>query len=193
MVRNLWLSFCIAIPLLAQPAVRRSEIDIPAGTALRVRLNQSISTDRQRSGDHFSATLEAPVVVQGQTLIPRGAQLRGIVREARPSGRLKGRAVLTLALESVDLHGRPVAIHTGSATRVSGSHKKRNLATMGGGAGTGAIIGALAGGGAGAAIGAGAGAAAGFTGAVITGKKQVRIPAEAVMTFRLQRAVRVGG
>jgi hypothetical protein len=60
---------------------------------------------------------------------------------------------------------------------------------IGGGSGLGALIGGLAGGGRGALIGAGAGAGAGAAGAAFTGKKQVSIPAETVLTFRLDEGV----
>ena len=98
-----------------------------------------------------------------------------------------------LALENVDVAGRKLTLHTASNTRISGGHKKRNSWWTGGGAGTGALIGALAGGGAGAAIGAGSGAAAGIAGAAVTGRKQVHLPAETVLGFRLQQPVRVRG
>ncbi|MGD0497425.1 MAG: hypothetical protein ABSC23_03210 [Bryobacteraceae bacterium] len=179
-------------PETANPAQVQTQVPaivIPAGTPIRVRLNTSISTRYNRPGDRFDATLEAPLMADGTIAAPRGAQVYGIVREARPSGRIKGRAVLVLGLESIDVYGRKVPIQTVSQTRVSGRHLRRNAILAGGGAGTGALIGALAGGGVGAAIGAGAGAAAGFTGAVITGKKEVHIPAETTMSFRLEHAL----
>jgi hypothetical protein len=162
---------------------------LPQGTLLHVRINESVSTSRNRPGDHFDAMLTAPLVADGRTVVPEGTIIRGTVREAKPSGRFKGRAVLVLALDSMQLNGRNISIDTASQARTSGNHKKRNLLWLGGGAGSGATIGAIAAGGTGAAIGAGAGAAAGFTGALITGKKNVRIPAETRMTFRLARPV----
>jgi hypothetical protein len=132
-------------------------------------------------------------MINGLEAAPRGAEVGGIVRESKPSGRLKGRAELMIAIDSIVVDGRRVDIQTRGDVRESGRHRKRNLFLIGGGTGTGAAIGALAGGGAGAAIGAGAGAAAGLTGAVITGKKQVRIPAETVMTFRLSEPATLRG
>jgi hypothetical protein len=164
---------------------------IPAGTVLRVRLNQALGTDVSHPGQYFGATLTEPLEINGRTLIPRGAAVQGIVREAARSGRLKGQAVLVLALENVDVAGRKVPLHTVSNTRISAGHKKRNGWWAGGGAGTGALIGALAGGGAGAAIGAGSGAAAGLAGAAITGRKQIHVPAETLLSFRLDQPVRV--
>jgi hypothetical protein len=169
----------------APAAPVQETLTVPAGTTLQVRLNESLGTRSNRPGDRFDGTLEAPLIANGRVAAARGAEVFGVIRESAPSGRLKGRAVLMVGLESISVNGRQVPIRTDSQVRTSARHRKRNLILMGGGAGTGAMIGALAGGGVGAAIGAGAGAAAGFTGAVITGKKQVSIPAETVLNFRL--------
>lgn len=165
---------------------RPTPLIIPEGTPLAVRLNQSVSTKINRPGEHFSATLASPIIVDGKTLLKSGTQVMGTVRESAPSGRLKGRAILTLALTSVDTEKRAIPITTTSRTSASGGHKKRNWAWIGGGSGTGALIGALAGGGAGAAIGAGSGAAAGLATAAFTGRQHVGIPAETLLTFRLR-------
>jgi hypothetical protein len=113
------------------------------------------------------------------------------VDTSKASGRLKGRAAMTLELDSFELNGRKYQISTSHASRVSGNHKRRNIVAIGGGAGAGAGIGALAGGPAGALIGAGAGAGAGTLGAVFTGKKQVSIPVETRLSFELRRPVQL--
>jgi hypothetical protein len=117
----------------------------------------------------------------------------GRVTEAKKSGRLKGRAVIGLTLVSFQLDGATYPIETRMQARGSGSHKKRNVAFVGGGAGAGAAVGGIASGGAGALIGAGAGAAAGGVTAFITGQKNVRLPAETPLTFSLQHGVAVRG
>lgn len=162
-----------------------------AGTALRVRLNNSLDTARFRPGDRFTGVLASPVAVQGRTLIQRGANVEGIVRTSSPSGRFKGRAVLGIAIDRVEIDGAMMRVVTDSVVRSSGAHKKRNFTIIGGGAGLGALIGGLAAGGRGALIGAGAGAATGSAGAALTGRKQVRIPAESVLVFRLRQALTV--
>jgi hypothetical protein len=168
-------------PVLAQVP----DIVIPAGTLLRVRLDHALSTVGNRSGDRFTGSLAEPVAPGGQTALPRGAAVTGLVRQSAPSGRLKGRAVLALAADSVELDGRIYGLATSPVVRTSDGHKKRNWTILGGGSGAGALIGGLAGGWSGAAIGAGAGAAAGTAGAALSGRKQVGLPAESVVTFRL--------
>lgn len=160
-------------------------IEIPAGTTFEARIDQTLSTRRSRAGEHFHASLAAPMVVDGREVISQGAPMDGTVIMCRPSGRFKGRGEIAFRLDSIEYRGQQVPIQTSLDARVSGAHKKADILFIGGGAGTGAAIGAMAGGGPGAAIGAGAGAGAGFVGAVITGKKHVVIPAEMVFTFHL--------
>lgn len=164
---------------------------VPEGTALRVRLDHSVSTASHRAGDRFTATLAEPVRDGERIVIPKGARVTGRIIQSAPSGRLSGRAVLSLKPERAEWGGHSVELDSRGWSRTSAAHRRRNLTWMGGGSGTGALIGALAGGGAGAAIGAGAGAAAGLAGAAVTGRRQVSVPAETLLTFRLRAPVQV--
>ena len=169
--------------------VGSSTISIPAGTRFEVRLEETIDTKRNQPGDHFDATLANAIVVDQQTLVPRGTRFRGHLIESRPSGRLKGHAELSLSLDSFELNGSRYDIKTTHVARASGGHKKRNWFLIGGGSGLGTTLGAIAGGPAGALIGAGAGAGAGTAGAVFTGKKNVRLPVETELAFTLRQSV----
>lgn len=175
----------------AQPPAQQTqpEITIPTGTTIRVRLNETLDTRRNRSGDRFTASLVAPVQEGGRVLVPKGTVFTGHVTISAPSGRMKGRAVMGLTLDSFEVNGARYPVVTSKTSRVSAAHKKRNLVLIGGGSGLGALIGGLAGGGKGAAIGAGAGAAAGTAGAAATGKEQVAVPAETLLTFKLEENV----
>jgi hypothetical protein len=164
---------------------------VPAGTAIKVRLNSSLDTGRSRPGDGFTGVVEIPIVVDGMVVVPKGANVEGVVRSSKSSGRLKGRAYLSIGLDAIDIGGSALHIATDSIGASSGGHKKRNLTLIGGGSGVGALIGGLAGGGGGALIGAGAGAAAGTAGAVITGRKQAHIAAESVVTFHLRQPLQI--
>jgi hypothetical protein len=168
---------------------REETVVIPAGTRIRVRLAQTLDTKRTPPGAPFAATLDDPIVVGSQVVVPRGTPFEGVVVESKSSGRFRGRAMLEVTLRSFRMHGATYRIATAPDARVSGNHRKRNLALMGGGPSAGAGIGALAGGGAGALIGAGIGAAAGTTTAFITGKKNVTLPVETPLIFSLRSGV----
>jgi len=155
---------------------------IPAGTNVSVRLGQTISSDKARSGDIWTGTLHHSVVVGSKVIAKRGAPVQGKVVEAKASGRLSGTALIELQITSIN--GIPVISDTYSSQ--GGSHKGRDVKAAGGGAVAGAIIGALAGGGKGAAIGAGAGAAAGTAGAAATGKKDISFPVETILEFTIR-------
>jgi hypothetical protein len=164
---------------------------IPAGTRLRVRLSQTLDTKYSRPGATFAATLDDPIVVGNRVVIPKGTPFTGSVLESKRSGRFRGRARLEITLRTFRLKGVTYHLATAPDTRVSKSHKKRNLGLMGGGTAVGAGIGALAAGGTGALIGAGAGAAAGTTTAFFTGRKNVTLPVETPMVFRMRSSVAV--
>jgi len=177
--------------LLARIFQVTKPVSVPEGTQLDVVLNQSISTAANRSGDPFQATLAAPVVVDDKTVIPKDALVTGHIVDARPSGHLKGVPRLELTLDSVQVSGETYGIATGDFGRTGKNHNKRNGILIGGGAGLGAIIGGVAGGGVGALIGSSVGAGAGTAGAAFTGKKDIRVPAETRVSFRLARPVTI--
>jgi hypothetical protein len=129
--------------------------------------------------------MDQPVMVDGQTVIPRGADAVVKLVDAKDSGKLTGHADLTLSLQSVSINGHFVDINTQSINKESASQGEKTAKVAGGTAVAGAVIGAIAGGGKGAAIGAGAGAAAGAGSQVIMGGQRVRVPSETRLTFVL--------
>ncbi|HEX9759835.1 MAG TPA: hypothetical protein VGA40_02895 [Candidatus Acidoferrales bacterium] len=166
-------------------------VNVPQGTAISVTLDHAIVSNQHQSGDSFEATLAAPVAVNGVTVIPKGARVTGRVIEARESGRLKGVALLRLALDEIEVNGKDYEVQTSSLSYSGGDHKKRNWVLIGGGTGAGAAIGAAAGGGKGALIGSAIGAGAGTTAAAATGKKDIALPAESRHSFKLTQPVTV--
>jgi hypothetical protein len=150
-----------------------------------VTLDQTVGTKNSQVGDGFDASVSAPVVVDGKTVIPRGAKASGHVTVADQAGRVKGGARLELNLDSITVDGQNRRIHTAGVIEQGKGRGKRTAIGAGGGAAVGAIIGAIAGGGKGAAIGAGAGAGAGTAGAVFTGNRDITLPAETKLNFRL--------
>src|SRR6266853_1872728 len=164
-------------------ANRPDPVTVPGLTPIHVTLDLAVTSNQSRPGDHFDATITEPVVVDGKTVIPQGAHAEGIVVDAKPSGRLMGRARLQLALQSVDVSGQPYDVCTTSSARIGCDHKERNWAWIGGGAGGGALIGAAAAGGKGALIGGPIGAAAGTTVAFVTGQRDIKLRPETPVTF----------
>ncbi len=179
----------------AKSAVKRAlepkPLLVPADTVIAVVLDQTVSSKASRSGDKFSATVESPVEIEGKLAIPKGARADGVVRDAKAAGRFKGGAVLALELTSINVAGRDYDIQTSSATMSSKGKGKRTAAMVGGGAAGGAAIGAIAGGGKGAAIGALIGAAAGTGGAGLTGNRDITLPAETALDFKLLQPVSI--
>jgi hypothetical protein len=166
-------------------------LDIPNGTHLRVRLDQDLGSKISQTGDSFSATVADDVVVDGTTVIPRGAHAEGTVIDAKPLGRFKGAAALELRLERVRTKWGSYRVSTSTIDRAESGKGKRSAGLIGGGGGFGALVGGLAGGGKGALIGVLAGAGAGTAGSAFTGNKQIVLPAETLLTFRLERSVHV--
>ncbi|MDT8069086.1 MAG: hypothetical protein ROO76_13055 [Terriglobia bacterium] len=160
-------------------------IVLPVGTTFYIHLENEVGSKISKSGDEFSGTLGAPVAVQGRVVIPAGTIVGGRVVKAKPAGRFKGGAILALELRSVVVNGKKVLMHTQMVTTESKGKGKRTAGMIAGGGGGGAVIGGLAGGGKGAAVGAAVGASAGATTAALTGKRDITLPAEALVAFRL--------
>jgi hypothetical protein len=173
------------------PAPASAGIFVPQGTPLTVRMIDSVDSQNARMGDQFRASIEDPVVIEGQTVIPRGADVSVRLVDDKQSGKISGKTVLTLAITSVTINGRPVDVTTGDVQQASGSRGSRSAKVIGATTALGAIIGAAAGGGKGAAIGAGSGAAIGTGAEVATKGQRVKIPSESRLTFTLSNDLRL--
>jgi len=179
-------------PAAAQPDTPDvATVTIPAGTPIRVQMDQSLDSGRNHAGDVFDAHTVAPVMVDNRVAIPENTPVRGEVAEARHSGRFSHPGILEVALNKVELNGNWQEISTHEDTEKGGSHKKNNAGWIGGGAGGGALIGAIAAGGKGALIGGPVGAGAGAAVVFFTGKRNVHVPAESQLVFHLAQPVSV--
>jgi hypothetical protein len=156
-----------------------------------VRLGSGLNTKTSATGQAFNGTLAHSVAVHGEVAIPSGAAVSGQVTDSKSPGKFKGEGLLSITLTSINVGGEPVGIETSTYTATVKGKGKRTAVIAGGGTGVGALIGGLAGGGKGAAIGALAGAGAGTAGAAFTGNKEVEIPAESVVTFKLASPITV--
>jgi len=164
---------------------------VPAGVTLPLVLETAMSSATSRSGDRVVARLAEDVRVGDKVVLPAGSELRGRVTAAVPSGRVKTRARLAFVFETLVLEGEEHSIATGPIDITAGSTHKKDAATIGIGAGAGAIVGAVVDGGKGAGIGALIGGAAG-TGVVLadTGK-EVSLASGTRVTVRLTRETRL--
>jgi hypothetical protein len=154
---------------------------VPRGTRVAVRITERLSASHNEVGDPFTGVLAEPLISHGTVLFSRGTRVAGTVVAAKGRGRFKGSGALGIELTSIA--GRRV--HTSEYEQEAKGRGKRSAGFIGGGAGLGAILGGIAGGGKGAAIGGLAGAGAGTAGAAFTGKRDVILPAESLVTFRL--------
>jgi hypothetical protein len=172
-------------------AASRAAVELPAGTNVVIRMIQGVDSEVNRVGETFQASIDEPVVHNGVTLVPRGADVVVKLVDAKESGKLTGRSELTLDLVSVKVDGKVVDLNTQTVAQQSDSRGERTAKVAGGTAAVGAIIGAIAGGGKGAAIGAAAGGAAGAGAQVITKGQRVKIPSETRLTFVLDTPVKI--
>lgn len=166
----------------AQPA----EVSVPAGTNLTVRINQHISVKTNRAGDRFDGEVAEPVLGDNNTVvIPKGTPVGGMVEASHRRGHFKGASILELRLTSLTLNGTPYRLDTRDLTRSKKGKGKRSAAFIGGGSGLGMLIGGVATGGTGLLIGGLAGAGAGTAAAGLTGNRDIEIPAESIVHFKL--------
>jgi hypothetical protein len=169
----------------------RPSVELPGGTNIVVRMIDAVDSETNRVGQTFQASLDEPIMLNGETLVARGADVVVKLVDAKESGKLAGRAELTLDLVSLKVNGRMVDINTQTVSQTSASRGARTAKVAGGTAALGAIIGGIAGGGKGAAIGAAAGAGAGAGAEMVTKGQRIKIPSETRLTFVTDTPVRI--
>ena len=175
-----------------RPANLPETLTIPAGTVIQIRTSDWLSSDHNKKGDEFTATLAQPIVADGWVVMRRNQSIVGQVTDAVRAGRVKGVSKLQLELSRMTLvDGQLVPVQTTLLNASAGTSNGRDAAAIGVTTGTGAAIGAAAAGGPGAAIGAGAGFVASVAGVLLTRGKPTIIPPEDTLTFRLENPVTI--
>ena len=176
-------------PTPVQMQAAPTSVPVPAGTRILIRMVDSVDSSKQQVGHRFTARLETNLQVGDVVVAPRGSTVYGRLATAKSAGNMSGGAELTLELTDIVINGTAYPLLTSVYQVASQGQGNKTAGRIVGGAGLGALVGGLAGGGKGAAIGAGAGAAAGTTIAAATKGKQVAVPSESLVEFRLQQPV----
>jgi hypothetical protein len=163
----------------------------PAGSTIEIRTVDAIDSKTGQAGDQFQATLEQPLTWNGQLVVPKGANVYLRLTEVQTSGQYKGKSELQLQLVRLEFQGTDYPLTSTTYTEAGASRGQDTAKTVGGGAIVGAIIGAIAGGGKGAVIGGAAGAGAGGVYQGVSKPKQIRIPSETVLDFKLDQPLNI--
>jgi hypothetical protein len=175
----------------ATPKPEPPPVVLPAGTVLTARTNTAIGAKSVEAGQTFTAVLAQPISQQGRTVVPAGAPVSGVIVAAKQGGKIKGESNLALQLTSLQVRGVSYPIVTQQYVQQQKGKGGRTAKLGVGGAAGGAVIGGIAGGGKGAAIGSLVGGGAGVAGSAMTGNKELTIPAESVLQFKLAQPVKV--
>src|SRR5262245_19743386 len=183
----------------ATPAagVKMHEVTIPAGTRLPIVLDTAVGSDTSRVEEAVHAHLSQPIVVHGQTVLPTGSRVSGVVTDAARSGKVKGRAHFSVRFNAVTPRGddERYTFRAGAVTRMAAATKKRDAMEIGIPAAGGAVVGGLIGGKKGAVIGGTAAGGAGTAVVLNQRGKEVRLGKGAPVVLRLTEplTVRVKG
>jgi len=173
------------------PPPQPKQVEIAAGTTVSLRMIDSVDSSVNRAGELFHASLEAPLVVDNQVIVPKGADLYVRLVNASSAGKFSGQSELRLELVKLEFQGRSYPLVSSTYSLAGDSRGKNTAEKVGGGAVLGTLLGAIAGGGKGAAIGATVGAAGGGVYQGATHGKQVRIASETKLDFQLDQPVTV--
>ena len=164
---------------------------IPSGTTISIRLVDELDSETAQPGQTFKATLDSPLSVDGEVVVPAGHDVQGHVIDVKSAGKFAGKSELSLQLDRILVGNRSYNIQTDQYRREGSSRGKSTAKKVGAGAAIGAIIGGIAGGGKGAAIGAAAGGGVGGGVQAATKSQQIKLPTESVLTFTLQSSLTV--
>jgi hypothetical protein len=161
-------------------------VSIPTGTALAIRIDQHISVKTSRAGETFTGEIVDPILTSdNRVLLPKLTPVDGIVDVSHRRGHFKGSSLLELRLTSLTLNGTKYPLTTGDLARSKKGKGRRSTAMIGGGAGLGMLVGGVATGGVGLVVGGLVGGGAGTAAAGLTGNRDIDIPAESIVRFRL--------
>jgi hypothetical protein len=180
-----------AAPAAPPPPPAPRKVTIPSGTTMAIRLVDPIDSEVSQPGQTFRATLDSPLSVDGDIVIPSGYDVQGHIVDVKSAGKFAGKSALVLQLDRITVGGKSHSIQTDQYRREGSSRGKNTAEKVGAGAAIGAIIGGIAGGGKGAGIGAAAGGGLGGGVQAATKGQQIKLPSETVLNFSLQSPLTV--
>jgi hypothetical protein len=168
------------------PAPVPVSVSIPAGTMLTIRIDQHISVKTSHPGDTFTGEMVDPVLAgDNSVLVPKDAPVGGVVDVSHRRGHFKGRSLLELRLTSLTLNGTQYPLTTRDLASSKKGKGRRSTGLIAGGSGLGMLVGGVATGGVGLVMGGLVGAGAGTAAAGLTGNRDIEIPAESIVHFKL--------
>ncbi len=174
----------------ARAASARQLETLPVGTELAIRTNETIDSKVAKENQTFSAQFEQDLLgPSGTVVVPKGSPAELVIRKVS-TGSVTGSPEMTLDVQAITVAGHRYLVSTTDLPQKSDTGiglNKRTAEMVGGGAALGTIIGAVAGGGKGAAIGAIAGTAGGAGTQILLKGKEVRVPAETILKFKLDQ------
>ena len=174
------------VSAVPQPPPVPASVSIPAGTTLTIRIDQHISAKTSHAGDTFTGEMVDPVLASDNSvLVPKGAPVGGVVDASHRRGHFKGRSLLELRLTSLTLNGTQYPLTTLDLARSRKGKGRRSTALIAGGSGLGMLVGGVATGGVGLVVGGLVGGGAGTAAAGLTGNRDIEIPAESIVHFKL--------
>jgi hypothetical protein len=171
------------------PTLVVHNLTLPAGTAIPVRITQTLDSATTQTGDKFTGAIASDIIVDGMVVLAQGTPVSGHVDAAQDAAHFKGSALLTISLSAINRKGEHIEVATEAYTKQGEGRGKNTAEKVGGGAAVGAILGGILGGGRGAAIGAAAGGGVGAGANGVTRGQQVQIPSETVVRFKLSDAI----
>jgi hypothetical protein len=171
------------------PAPVVHNLTLPAGTAIAVRITQTLDSATTQTGDKFTGAIASDIITDGMVVLAQGTPVTGHVDAAQDATHFKGSALLTISLTAINRKGEHIEVATEAYTKQGEGRGKNTAEKVGGGAAVGAILGGILGGGKGAAIGAAAGGGVGAGANGVTRGQQVQIPSETVVRFKLSDAI----
>ncbi len=137
-------------------------VTVPAGAPVSVVVDQSLSTAVNQSGEPFEASMASPLIVDGKTVIPKGASVVGRILDLRRADSPRRAARLELALESVEVGNKSYGIHTTVNNRRGGKPQLRTASAPNGQAVAALLL-----------------------------RKDIRLRPETLLTFRLEQPVTI--